>query len=408
MDDPTDTVYDGTEHKWIPQVKDKDGNLLDEDKDYTVSYSTEDFTDAQQLTVTIQGKGNYSDKVTKAYTIAKAPLTISTESGSKVYDGKALTAGGKVSGLVDDETVGFKVTGSQTEAGSSENSYSLEWSGTAKESNYTISSVELGTLTVTESAQEIVVTTVGGEFTYNGSAHHATVTVGNLPDGYTLKAASSSASATDATTEPVKATADTLVIENAEGKDVTSSLNLKYIDGSITVKPATLTVTTPSAEKVYDGKALTAAGSVSGLVNGEELTFTTTGEQTEVGSSENGYTIDWNGTAKPSNYTVEENLGTLTVTKAEEKSDDGKDDGKADDDNKDSDSNGSTGKEQETSGSQGSGSNAGPTTNDDGKGAASYSNAPKTGDNMLLLGLGAAGIAVLGGFLARFAWRKMR
>ena len=41
------------------------------------------------------------------------------------------------------------------------------------------------------------------------------------------------------------------------------------------------------AEKVYDGNALTAEGSITGFVNGETATFVTTGSQTEVGNSEN-------------------------------------------------------------------------------------------------------------------------
>jgi uncharacterized repeat protein (TIGR02543 family)/LPXTG-motif cell wall-anchored protein/prepilin-type processing-associated H-X9-DG protein len=86
--------------------------------------------------------------------------------------------------------------------------------------------------------------------------------------------------------------------------------------GTLTITPAALTVTTESATRVYNGEALTADGAVSGLVNGETVTFAVTGSQTEVGSSENGYELSWNGTAKESNYTVVENLGTLTVTES--------------------------------------------------------------------------------------------
>ncbi len=81
-------------------------------------------------------------------TVTKAELVIITDSASKVYDGSSLTAGGKISGLQNNETVNFATTGSQTEVGSSLNSYSLKWDGTAKESNYKISKEELGTLTV--------------------------------------------------------------------------------------------------------------------------------------------------------------------------------------------------------------------------------------------------------------------
>ena len=85
------------------------------------------------------------------------------------------------------------------------------------------------------------------------------------------------------------------------------------VDGKLTITPATLTVTTDSDSKVYDGTALTAPGSITGLVNDETVTFEVTGSQTDVGGSKNTYSIDW-GNTKSSNYTVAETLGTLNVT----------------------------------------------------------------------------------------------
>ena len=84
-------------------------------------------------------------------------------------------------------------------------------------------------------------------------------------------------------------------------------------DGKLTITPATLTVTTDSDSKVYDGTALTADGRITGLVNDETVTFTVTGSQTDVGSSTNTYSLVW-GTAKETNYSLTEKLGTLTVT----------------------------------------------------------------------------------------------
>ena len=89
------------------------------------------------------------------------------------------------------------------------------------------------------------------------------------------------------------------------------------VDVTYQITPATLTVSTPSASKVYDGEALAAEGSVSGFVTGESAPFATTGSQTLVGSSTNTYAIDWaaeGATAKQSNYVVSEELGVLTVT----------------------------------------------------------------------------------------------
>ena len=309
---PADVVYSGKAQQQKPVVKDGD-KVLVEGVDYQLTYSG-NATDAGTVTVTVTGKGDYAGSVDVAYQIAPAPLTVATESANKVYDGKPLTAGGKVDGLVNGETVAFKLVGSQTKVGESDNAYRIEWSGTAKRANYRLEAETIGKLTVTESADEVVVTTTGGTFAYDGASHGATVTVGALPEGYSLETAESAASAKDVSEGEVAATADVLVIKNAEGEDVTSRLNIKFVDGTIKVEPAKLTVITPSASKPYDGDALTAEGKVSGFVNGEAATLKTTGSQTGVGSSVNGYELVWDGSAKAANYTVEENLGTLTVS----------------------------------------------------------------------------------------------
>lgn len=314
---PADLTYDGQTHKWVPEVKDFNGNALNEGVDYTLAYDTDDFTNTGVITVTVAGKGNYTGTVSRTYCIKPAPVSIKTESAARVYNGKALTAGGAITGLVNGETVDFRVTGSQTKVGHSANTYKLAWTGTARETNYTIDSIETGTLTVTESEDTVVVTTTGGTFTYDGKAHGATVAVSQPPEGYTVDGTpSSDATATDVNGDGVKATVDHLVIRNAEGEDVTSKLNIKKIDGTIKVLPAELTVTTDSATKVYDGTALTAGATVTGLVGDEEATLEATGEQTQVGSSSNGYKLTFDKTAKAKNYkVVSENLGTLTVTK---------------------------------------------------------------------------------------------
>ena len=313
VSDPQGHVYDGLEHKEELEVKDIFRDvILSAGIDYDVEYSTKDFTNVGKITITITGKGNYTGTFDRTYEITPATLTVTTPSANKVYDGTPLTAEGTISGFVNKETATFTTTGSQTEVGSSSNTYSIEWNGTAKSSNYKISET-VGTLTVTENENEIVVTTKHSSYTYDGLAHGTEVTVSNLPKGYSLDKATSSATATDVTTA-IEATCDTLVIKNAEGKDVTNNLKITKVPGSITITPATLTVTTPSANKVYDGTPLTADGTISGFVNKETATFTTTGSQTEVGNSKNTYSIKWNGTAKSTNYQISEAVGTLTVT----------------------------------------------------------------------------------------------
>ncbi len=100
-----------------------------------------------------------------------------------------------------------------------------------------------------------------------------------------------------------------------------------YVEGTetITITPATLKVVTPSAKKTYDGEPLTKKGTISGLIEGETLTFKTTGTQTKVGKSDNTYEIVWDGTAVESNYTIVAEIGELEVTKAKDTPDTGDD-----------------------------------------------------------------------------------
>ena len=131
--DPEGSIYDGLPHVNPLTVTDtKTGATLVKDTDYTLSYS-KDVINVGTVTVTVKGKGNYTGEFTKRYQITPREYTVTTDNAEKPYDGTALTAGGRVNNLVDGETVTLKITGSQTEVGSSNNTYSLTWDGSAKE-----------------------------------------------------------------------------------------------------------------------------------------------------------------------------------------------------------------------------------------------------------------------------------
>ena len=323
---PSDKVYTGAEQKFVPVATDGEKTLV-EGVDYAVSYTgangeaKADFTNVTgSITVTVTGMGNYAGSVAQSYQITPKPYTVVTAGATKVYNGTGIVGadleGNAVDGLVSDSDAAFVVTGEQPGVGSSTNTYEITFASEQMAKNYTLAGEQLGTLTVTEYADEIVVTTTGGTFTYDSQAHGATVLVSELPEGYTLEEAASSASATNVADGKVVATADTLVIRNAQGKDVTDELKIRKIDGEIQIIPAPLSIETGSATKTYDGSALTNATlRVDGLVAGDVVTGRTTGSQTEVGSSANTYTLTW-GEVDSANYEITEQLGTLTVEAA--------------------------------------------------------------------------------------------
>lgn len=313
-----DVTYNGLAQQQEPTVKDGDKTLT-KDKDYTLSF-TEDVTNVGTVRVTVTGKGNYTGSADVAYQILPAKLIVTTPSDSMVYNGKPLTAEGSIEGFVNNETAVFETTGSQTEVGESENTYAIHWSDegtTAKRSNYTVEE-HIGTLTVTEYADEIVAVANDVTMTYDGTPHRAEVTVTGVPEGYSVKTAWSGAEATDVTgADGLVANVDEIVVVNAEGKDVTDSLKITKKPGKLVIEPKELTVVTMGASKPYDGTPLTANGKIEGFVNGETAAFAVIGSQTEVGECTNAYTIEWSGNAKQDNYTVKEELGKLEVTKSQ-------------------------------------------------------------------------------------------
>ena len=323
---PTDALYDGTEHKWTPEVKDKNGKALIENTDYTVAYNItqkatpnyRDYTDVCTIEVTITGKGNYTGSVTKTYHITPRKVTLTSETASKPYDGTPLTKPDvKVEGdgFVAGEAYEIMAHGTVTEVKDSPvvNEISYKVTENYKGDNYIVT-YERGKLSITgqsivpdpdnpESYKGIAISDPT-DVTYDGKEHKWAPEVKDK-EGKALAENTDYAVSYDKDDFTNVGTIKVTItgIGNYTGK----------VEKSYKIFPATLTVTTNSAEKTHDGNRLTADGTIKGFVNGETATFMITGSQTDVGSSTNTYKIEWNGTAKQSNYTVVENLGTLKV-----------------------------------------------------------------------------------------------
>lgn len=322
VNNPSDEVYDGKEHKWIPTVTDKADKKLKVGTDYTVEYSTKNFKDVGTIDVTITGIKNYTGKATRTYSITPKTYTVTTESASKVYDGTALTAGGKVSGIIKGETVDFTITGSQTSVGTSDNTYELDWTGSAKESNYKHGKDSIGTLTVkaksivpdgpdTPDEKKTGITVSDpSDSKYDGKEHREVLTVQDTKKNDELVAEKDySVTYSD---DLVNAGTVTITIEGIG--NYTGSFTKTY---EITKRSVTLTSAT--ASKTYDGQALTSTSitvSGDGFVKGEGATYNVTGTQTEVGNSANSFEYKLNENTLASNYDITKVVGTLTITAA--------------------------------------------------------------------------------------------
>ena len=321
VNSPSDSVYDGNEHKWIPTVTDKADKKLKAGTDYTVEYSTSDFTNVGTIEVVIKGKGNYSGTVKRSYKVTPKEYTVTTDSATKTYSGTALTASGKVEGIVSGETVEFTTTGSQTEVGTSKNTYELVWKS-AKATNYTLAKESIGKLTVKaksivpddkdtpESEKTGITVNEPSDSKYDGKEHKEVLTVTDTKTGKELVAGTDYS----VTYSSDLVNAGTVKVTVAGLGNYTGSFTKTY---KITKRSVTLTSATVS--KVYDGSALTNTSitvSGDGFVEGEGASYEVTGTQTEVGNSANAFEYKLNEKTLASNYNITKVVGTLTITAA--------------------------------------------------------------------------------------------
>ena len=263
-------------------------------------------------------------------TITPRTVTLTSESATKEYDGTPLTRPDVTvsgDGFVEGEVSGIKATGSITYYGEVDNDIKYTKEAGYKDSNYIVTS-EIGKLGITRSSKELKVVANSGTWEYDGKFHADggyTVTFGE--ESYTVAAGESAKLSTGDTvtaiiTKQVKNVADsadgnnaivTLTIDNAA-----QYANVSQANGTLTITAKPLTITADSAEKVYDGQPLTKNSFTNTeLAEGDKLTATVTGSQTNVGSSDNVASAavimagEENVTA---NYTITYEKGSLTVT----------------------------------------------------------------------------------------------
>ena len=337
-------VYDGEPlSAYGARAWDKHGNEL------SVEYSTDgvswvddpskvSLTHSGHLAVKLRATGaNYAAGQyaagSESVAVEKRPVTLESGGADKTYDGTPLTNGavsvtpkGEGVGFVDGEGVAVTVTGSQTDAGESDNTFYFSFDEGTSGDDYLVTA-KCGKLKVAANSQQVVVKIKGntGGGKYDGEEHSVegyavSYVVGGAasagaPAGFDAGdisfAGTAKVTGTDAGSYPMGLDAGDF---RYAGRNF-SNVSFEVEDGQLTIQPATLTVTTHGASKPYDGTALTASGEISGFVNGETASFAATGSQTLVGTSANSYAITWDGTAKESNYNVVEGaIGTLEVT----------------------------------------------------------------------------------------------
>ena len=312
-------VYDGT-----PLTKNAqtditvggDGFVTGEGATYDITGTQTDAGDSDNnftYTLNSNTKSDNYDITTSlgTLTVTRKGVTVKANNSSKQFGAADPVFTASVTGLIGEDEIDYKVTRPRAGKDEAVGTYpgAIVPSGAATQGNYTVTYVN-GNFTISAS-DDLTLTVTDYTGTYDGQPH-GSAAVASVMDGTTIQYSVDGGKNWSMTVPQIK-DAGTI---NVTAKATATGYAEKTATYTLTVTPARVTVTTGSANKEYDGMPLTNdAASISGLVTGETATVTATGSQTEVGSSNNTYSIDWI-TAKKGNYTVNEELGTLKVTTA--------------------------------------------------------------------------------------------
>ena len=289
-------------------------------------------------------KNAQGNDVTKNYKVTPTPgkltitnasftVTFTGESDTKVYNGEEQSIIGiTATGLLE----GHTYSGLSYEAkGKDVGSYDGVFSGEVKivdavgkdvTENYAVTKTP-GKLTITAVETEVVVTITGHKdtVTYDGKEHPVT--------GYDVSISNELYKEADFTftgSAEVKATnaSDTAYAMGLKDTDFAnkngnfSNVTFVVTDGSLTINKRTVTLTSETASKEYDGTPLTkpvVTVGGDGFVAGEVTDVKATGSVTFVHEGEvtNAITYTEGANFKGTNYTISKEEGKLSITKRE-------------------------------------------------------------------------------------------
>ena len=276
------------------------------------------------------------DGVLKINPITAEVIVTVTENGATVtYDGNEHSVKGYKSMTADNELydVATSVKATETAAWTAKGTNAGEYpvgvaAGDFENINKNFKNVTFkvvdGVLKINPITENtITITANSNEKTYDGTPltdNGFDYTKGVLVDGDELTAVVEG-SATNVGDEGVNKVMSYKVTRN--GEDVTKNYTFTdSVDGSLTINKRTVTLTSETASKPYDGTPLTkpvVTVSGDGFVAGEVTGITATGSVTFVHEGEvtNAITFTEGANFKETNYTISKNEGKLSITKRE-------------------------------------------------------------------------------------------
>uniref|UniRef100_UPI001BFC5EBE MBG domain-containing protein n=1 Tax=Echinicola shivajiensis TaxID=1035916 RepID=UPI001BFC5EBE len=264
-----------------------------------------------QITATQAGDGltNAANPVIQGLTVNKAALTVTADDQSKVYGAADPSLTVSYAGFVngDDATALGGTLNISRAAGEDVGTYAITASGYTS-SNYTISYTD-GNMEITQAA--LTVTTDDQSKVYGTADPALTVSYLGFVNGDDETALGGNLDVSRSAGEDVGTYAIT-----ASGY-ISSNYTITYMDGSLDITPATLTVTADDQSKVYGSADPSLTVSYSAFVNGDDATAL--GGSLDVsraaGEDVGNYAITASGYTS-SNYTISYTDGNMEITQA--------------------------------------------------------------------------------------------
>lgn len=273
---------------------------------------------------------------TGSFEITARPVTLTGESDTRTYTGQEIELTNiEQSGLLDGHTFsGVRYSAKGTDArtepypgtfSNTENIVIKDAAGNDVTHNYNVKYKPgaltinpIGTVTVTIKGNHDSKVYNGAEQSVEGYTVVSISDINYKDTDFSLKvgveAKATGTNASD-TAYPMGLTADSFVNNNNNFKNVTFVVE----DGSLTITPRTVTLTSETASKPYDGTALTkpeVTVTGDGFVTGEVTNIKATGSVTNVSEGEvtNAITFVPGDAFNAGNYKIEKSEGKLTIT----------------------------------------------------------------------------------------------
>ncbi|MCQ2104818.1 MAG: InlB B-repeat-containing protein, partial [Fibrobacter sp.] len=339
--------YDGNKHAPTVTVTEKRGeNALveGEDKDYTVAWDKDGFTDADTYTVTVTGQGNYTGTKTAKYIIEQAPIQI-VLTEKNVYNGDKQIPTVTLKNSKHNQVL---VTGDAPSVESTDD-YVISWSYKYNGKDSTLADEDwfkhAGVYTISVTGKD---KSASGTGNYSGTRVTASYTIDYAPVTVTAVANTKVYGDDDPTltatiadvvenekehaAELIKYTVSRAEGENVNkytitpmGDEIQGNYKVSYKTAEFSITHAPVVVTAEVKEKVYGIADPELTVKIDGLKRNDpesKISYSIVRDKARTSEGEvvGVYTITPSGEASQGNYSVSYVPATLTVTKSPENS----------------------------------------------------------------------------------------